>query len=364
MNKKWFRFPLLMIALMVIVSIASPAAQAGSEKQKVTIGWSRYAGWMPWPYLKESGLMQKWADAYGCTVDITNEMSYDASIAAYASGELDGVTITNMDAIQGPCRSGRKTVALVNGDFSNGNDCLIAKGVGDVPGLKGMKVMMLEGSVSQYLTVQGLVANKMKESDITIVNVSDAVIAATYLADDSATKAVTTWTPFTLQVLEQPGSKVLFDSSKIPGHIQDWLMVSEETAKNKPNCCKAIMGAWCEGMKILSTRGEKRTAMVASMAKASECTAAAFEAQLKTTALYTTAQSAFDCTSGKEIQAAMKSVKEFCVAHPPADVPASTIEAVGIKFPDGSVLGDAKKVMLTLDASFTELAAKGELKRE
>ncbi len=353
------------LLLMAVIGILSMSAAApAADKQSCKIGWSRYAGWMIYPWLKETGLMDKWAKAYDCEVSITEEMSYDASISAYASGELDGVAITNMDVIQGPCRSGRKTVVLVNGDFSNGNDRVIAKGVDDIKGLKGMKVMLLEGSVSQYLLVQGLVANGMKESDVTLMNVSDSVIAATYISDDSAKKAVATWTPFTLQVLEQPGSKSLFDSSQIPGHIQDWLAVCEEMFKNKPNCCKAITGAIYEGMKVLSTRGENRTKMVAFMAKASECTPASFEAQLKTTALYTTAEAAAAYTKGDEMKERMKSVRDFCIAHPPADVPASTIADVGIQFPDGTVLGDKNKVKLTLDASYTELAAKGELKRE
>ena len=58
----------VMIALAASVATV-PAVQA-KEKDSFKLAWSIYAGWIPWKYIDESGLMKKWADKYGITVEI------------------------------------------------------------------------------------------------------------------------------------------------------------------------------------------------------------------------------------------------------------------------------------------------------
>jgi NitT/TauT family transport system substrate-binding protein len=33
------------------------------------IGWTIYAGWMPWPYAQQAGIVKKWADKYGVKIN-------------------------------------------------------------------------------------------------------------------------------------------------------------------------------------------------------------------------------------------------------------------------------------------------------
>ena len=63
---------------------------------------------MPWPYAAESGIVKKWADKYGITIKVQQINDYVESINQYTAGKFDGVTVTNMDALDDPgCRRRR-----------------------------------------------------------------------------------------------------------------------------------------------------------------------------------------------------------------------------------------------------------------
>ena len=111
---------------------------------------------MPWGYLEESGVMDKWADKYGIDVEIVQINDYVESINQYTAGQFDGVSATNMDTLSIPSGGGVDTTALIVGDYSNGNDAIIVKGDGDLKSLAGKTVNLVELSVSHYLLARGL----------------------------------------------------------------------------------------------------------------------------------------------------------------------------------------------------------------
>ena len=51
------------------LALAAGAASA-QEKTEFRVAWSIYVGWMPWGYLEDSGIMDKWAEKYGIDVEI------------------------------------------------------------------------------------------------------------------------------------------------------------------------------------------------------------------------------------------------------------------------------------------------------
>ena len=143
-----------MIALAASVATV-PAVQA-EEKDSFKLAWSIYAGWIPWKYIDESGLMKKWADKYGITVEIVQINDYIESINQYSAGQFDGVVATSMDALSIPSAGGVDTTALIVGDYSNGNDGIVMKDSSDVADMKGQQVNLVELSVSHYLLARAL----------------------------------------------------------------------------------------------------------------------------------------------------------------------------------------------------------------
>jgi len=149
---------ILKAALVSATLLASMAAAPAlsQEKTDFRVCWSIYVGWMPWGYLEDSGIMDKWAKKYGIDVEIVQINDYVESINQYTAGQYDGCSMTNMDALSIPAGGGVDTTALIVGDYSNGNDGIVMKSGSSVADLKGQNVNLVELSVSHYLLARAL----------------------------------------------------------------------------------------------------------------------------------------------------------------------------------------------------------------
>ena len=103
---------------------------------------------MPWDYAAQAGIVDKWAEKYGITIEVVQFNDYIESINQYTVGAFDGCTMTNMDALTIPAAGGVDSTALIVGDFSNGNDGLVLKGADkSLADIKGQNVNLVELSV-------------------------------------------------------------------------------------------------------------------------------------------------------------------------------------------------------------------------
>src|SRR3954465_13325514 len=103
------------------------ATAAFAQKPTFTVGWSIYAGWTPYHYMNKSGLLRKWADKYGITIQV-KRFDYAPSLDAFVAKNIPACTMTNMDAVDMAAASGVPTTAILIGAYSNGNDALLARG--------------------------------------------------------------------------------------------------------------------------------------------------------------------------------------------------------------------------------------------
>jgi NitT/TauT family transport system substrate-binding protein len=336
---------------------AAPATEAA--KTEFNIGWSIYAGWMPWAYADKTGILKRWGDKYGIKINLIQVNDYVESINQYTAGKLDGVTSTNMDALTIPAAGGKDTTALIIGDYSNGNDGIVLKKGASVADLKGQTVNLVELSVSHYLLARALELNGLKLADVKTVNTSDADIVSAFASADVT--AVAAWNPQLAEIKKAAGAKEVFDSSKIPNEIQDLMTVSTATLKANPNLGKALVGAWYEVMGIIAKGDATSKAAVAEMAKLSGTDPATYEAQLKTTYLYLKPADAVAYNTGAEIVKHEDAVRQFSFSKGLFGPNAKSVDAIGIEFPGGKVLGDKANVRLRFDSSFTQMAADGKL---
>jgi NitT/TauT family transport system substrate-binding protein len=346
-----------LFALMLVFGAGPPAAAA--PKKEFNIAWSIYVGWMPWPYAAEAGIVKKWADKHGITIAVTQINDYVESINQYTAGKFDGVTLTNMDALTIPAAGGVDTSITVIGSFSNGNDGIVLKKAKSLGEIKGRKINMVELSVSHYLLARALTSVKLKESDVKIVNTSDADIVGAFKSPDST--AVVTWNPQLMEVKGEPGATLVYDSSKVPGEIIDTLALNTETLKDNPSLGKALVGIWYETMALMSDKGDKGKAARESMAKLSGTDLAGYDAQLKTTRMFYTAKDAVGFASSGDLSKTMDLVRTFSFEHNLLGEGVKSKDAIGIAFPSGQVLGNKANVKLRFDASFMKMAAEGKL---
>jgi NitT/TauT family transport system substrate-binding protein len=369
MTKSWFKS--LRSAVLTLAATASLAACGKSEKAEdaagtppaaakvYNIGWSIYAGWMPWPYAQQAGIVKKYEEKYGVKINIVQVNDYVESVNQYTAGKLDGVTVANMDALTIPAAGGKDTTAVIIGDYSNGNDGVVMKAGSKVADLKGQSVHLVELSVSHYLLARALDSVGLKLSDVKTVNTADADIVSAFATPDVQT--VVTWNPQLGEVKKAPGAKQVFSSANIPGEILDLLVVDTAALKANPNLGKALAAIWYETMAIMSAQNAEGAKAREAMAALSGTDGPSYEAQLKTTFMYYTAADAVKATLDPELVTKMDKVRGFSFEKGLFGPGAKSVDAIGISFPNGKTLGDPANVKLRFDPTWMQMSADGKL---
>jgi NitT/TauT family transport system substrate-binding protein len=345
-----------LMAIAVVTGSFTPTTARAAEKE-YTYVWSHYVGWELWQYMSDSGIMKKWADREGVKIKITLINDYVSSINQYTAGSVDGCAMTIMDCLDMPAAGGVDSDILVVGDYSNGNDGIVLMNGKTFEDLKGRKELIVKGSVSSYLSSRGCTIYKMKDSDVEEVNTSDANIGATF-ASSGAKGACVTWNPILMQVRNLPNATMVFDSSKIPGEIQDLLVVRHDT----PDAVKkALVGAWYEAVTIMYGTGKQTDEAIDAMAKFAGGTIPEFRAQMATTFMFSKPEDGVKFVRDPKLAGIVTTVSQFCFDHGLYDQSIKTWDAIGVELPGGKIVGNAKNVKVHYLDSYMQAAAAGKL---
>lgn len=356
---------LLALSAMAFTTTASAdetqaAPKQCTERKQFTLAVSIYTGWMPWYYAQEQGLLKKWGDAY--CMDIKLEpMDYGPSIDTYIASKAQALVVTNIDLLTASATVGKESTVIVVGDFSNGNDKMLTRGLA-LNEVKGQNVYLLDKSVSLYLTCRALESVNLSASDVAIVNTSDRDIQQNFIADKSQ-KAVVTWNPMAMGLASTRGIKTVFDSSKIPGEVQDLLVVDTKTIKANPDFGRALTGLWYEVTATMTNRGKAANEAMADMARLSVVSPTEFNGQLKTTAMFYTPDAAITFAASKDMQDKNAKVRQVTFSCGMMDEKITSVDAVGIDYPDGTVQGDKNNTLIHYTVDFMQEAKDGKLKR-
>jgi NitT/TauT family transport system substrate-binding protein len=139
------------------------------------------------------------------------------------------------------------------------------------------------------------------------------------------------------------------------------MMANTAVLKDNPKFGKALVGAWFETMTLMAKNDAAGKAARTAMAKASGTDLAGFESQLKTTKMFYSPAEAVTFTKSPALVKTMDYVRKFSFDHGILGEGAKSVDVVGIAFPGGKTLGNAKNVKLRYDASFMQMAADGKL---
>lgn len=350
------------IILSTTLLAASVLPAAAEAKTSFKVGYSIYVGFMPMGYMKESGILKKWADKYGIEIEMMAVNDYVGSINQFIAGELDAVGVAGMDALTMPAAGGIDTSIFLITDYSNGNDVLMSKSATSVADLKDKEVYLVEYSVSHYLLNRALVLNGLSGvGEVKTVNISDADIAAAYLANPDIQNAAA-WKPMSADMLAgSKESKVLFDSSKIPGEIMDVFIGNTEVLKDNPAFGKALTGAWYEALAAMKAGGDAAKPVNEYMASALGTDQAGLQTQIDTTFFFYTPAEAAAFLTDPKTGTIMDDIRKFSFDRGLFGQGATSVDAIGIELADGTVLGDPANIKLRIDASYAKLGADGGL---
>jgi NitT/TauT family transport system substrate-binding protein len=324
-------------------------------KPKYTLAVSIYVGWMPWYYADKSGILKKWADREGIKIQVV-DMDYVASIEAFVAGKADACLMTNMEALDLPAATGVDTTAIIVGDYSNGNDKILTRGIESIAALRGVEVSLVESSVSDYLLNRALESVDLSQSDVKLHGTGDSKIGNEFISNQ-AQKAVVTWNPIAMQLEREPNVRCIYDSSKIPGEILDLCVVNTRTLKRDPRLGRALVGAWYEVLSLMQQHNASGGVALTDMAERAGCSNPELTAQLQTTFMFWIPAAAADYSKSPALKTTMESVRQFCFAKKLLGENAKSVDDVGISYPDGAIQGNPENVKLRFDATFMNAAA-------
>lgn len=341
---------LLSLALVIGLSACGPRpsqtpkedATQPAVRPMFTIGWTSYVGWVPWEYAERSGIVKKWADFYGIQIQIVQYDDYLDSIALYSNGRIHGVTATLVDAMTG---ADRDSTVLIPGDYSNGNDGICSKTASSLKQLANEPIYLSESSVSHYLLERARELSGLAAEHPKVINTSDKEMVSTFYR--SGVSHVATWNPHLESICSSRDTKLLFDSSRIPGEIMDVLLVDTETLAQTPVLADALLKIWFETIDLMLRQdldGKRAREAMASLLGVSP---ESFDTQVKKTVFFRCTSDALAAMSSPQLRTTIGRLGAFAMRHSPLSQGQGS-QGVGVTV-DGTVFGNAENIRLRFD---------------
>ena len=210
----------------------------GADMPTFTMWTSEYPSWSTFSVAQKAGLIGKSDGAPGTLekkwgVRIKLEVKdYDSCLAAYGSGTIDAVCMTNIDALN-PAMT-RPSTAIMPTSTSAGADKVLAVGFNNIADLKNYITYGLDKSVSRYNFYRGLEVKGENPDDYKFENLDPAAVATAIQTKSDKVKAGSIWNPFALQTVRSSNDiTVLWTSELIPEEIIDMVFAANDSL-NKP----------------------------------------------------------------------------------------------------------------------------------
>jgi NitT/TauT family transport system substrate-binding protein len=226
------------LSLVTALSTTLFFTAATEAAAPLKIGYSDWPGWVAWQVAIDKG----WFKEAGVDVKF-DWFDYSASMDAFTAGKIDGVTLTNGDALV-VASGGAKNTMILATDYSNGNDMIVAKpGIKSLKDLKGKKIGLESGFVEHLLLLNGLEKAGLKESDVTIVDTKTNETPQALASGDLA--AIAAWQPNSGEAMKRvPGAKPIYTSANEPGLIFDVLTVSPASLSSRKEDWAKVVKVW------------------------------------------------------------------------------------------------------------------------
>ena len=317
-------------AVMLGVALAAVCVAAtgyAADAPSFSLAWSEYPSWSVFGVANEVKLIDGAKGKMGpiekkWNVDIQlKEAEYDPCLSMYGSGQVDAVCITNMDVLS-PSLS-RASVGVLPTSTSAGADALIvAGGITDVDQLKGKKVRGLALSVSEYCFARNLEILGKNPKDFEFANMDPGAAALAMQQKQDGFDAIVVWNPFVLDTLnKRKDTRVLFDSTTIPGEIVDMVVIAKSSLEKpggKEFAC-AVIDTYYALNKRINDPATRDDTLIALGEKFSNLNLQSMRKVVQQTKFYATPDEGLGVYTGDTLKDTMKKVVKFCVDHKMVD---------------------------------------------
>ena len=326
------------LAVSAALSLAAISAHAETTK----IGWSHFITWEAAGVAQESGIVDKYNKQNGTNVEFQYIGDYIDSITLYTDRKLAGVTTTTMDILAFAGVGKRHSEVLMVSDYSNGGDAVMLKGYKNLADalLNGATVNLIEFSVSHYLLARCVEMAGGDIDDLELENAkTDASIPSTLKAKSQFVGV--TWNPLLETVKGISGAKDVCNSSQIAGEIMDTIVVGDEVTDAEKKTIRQAFG------EVLSLMAKRDLETLKAVAEQAGTDVDGVKTMLDSVHIFdTTAKEAAFVNDSANVRKIMDKVTTFSFNAGVWDAIDSKDE-LGIKFADGSTIGDKNNIVLT-----------------
>jgi NitT/TauT family transport system substrate-binding protein len=223
---------------LIGVFLVSLASVGVASAEPLKIRYSIWVGYGPLFIAKEKGYFKE----EGVDVDLVNIEDPKEGFFAMAAGRLDGV-VSTIDTMLLYLKTGQEYQYVLALDDSAGGDGIVARNeIKSVKDLKGKKVAVNEGSVSQFFLNVLLRENGLAQKDLDIVNMKQGDAGAAFVAEK--VDAAVTWEPWLTKSKNTKFGHILVDSSKTPGLITDVLIFPRAVIAKRGKEIQGVANAW------------------------------------------------------------------------------------------------------------------------
>ncbi len=283
-NAKVYFFSSLVIMLVAALAASGVAAQA-TEPVSLSLGYSVWVGYGPWFIAQDQGYFTD----EGLDVKLVDVENPADRFTAMAGGQLNGLS-TTLDTLSQYCNPETPFKAVLGLDELSGGDGIVANvGIKTVSDLKGKKIGVNLGSVSQFFLEYVLQQNGMSDSDVYLIRMSQGDVPAALAAGQI--DAGVTWEPH-LTASVKNGANLVIDSKSTPGLIVDILVLRQDVIDAHPEAVTGLVNAWNRSIAYLNSNTDAAETIMAKGLGSFYETAADIAADLKGATMFDAAKNA------------------------------------------------------------------------
>jgi len=319
-------FPVVLGLLLAVCGGTAGTSNDGKFTGTINIASSTWTGYA---IIYIANAKETWK-SHGLDVKFQDVEDPNDRLIALTASRLDGMAST-VDAFARAQSNGVPAVEVFPIDASVGGDGILAKNtVKTVQDLKGQKVAVNQGSVSEWFLAQVLQKNGLKLSDVSEQNMKSGEAGAAFVAGQ--VDVAVTWEPWLSKAKARTDGRVLVSSKEYPDLIMDSFAFRKDFVDKYPATVKEFMKAYYDAFDWF----QKNTAEgLAIVAKATSESADDVKADLGTLTL-------FDLKTGKTIMGTksapgkindnVQAAGDFWKAQGKIDSPVKPADAVNADF--------------------------------
>ena len=253
MRKGLRQLAALLLGMVVLPVMAATIAQADTVK----IAHSTWVGYGPLYIAQDKGFFKK----NGVDVELIVMEDPKERFPTLMADKIQMIAST-VDTALLYLKKPNDFQYVVAIDDSNGGDGIVAvKGIASIADLKGKKVAVNEGSVSEFYLNVLLGKAGLKESDLDTVNMTAGDAGGAFVA--KRVDAAVTWEPWLTKGKSTDFGHLLVDSSTTPGLITDVLIVKTAWANVHKKDVEAIVKSWNEAVAYYRANPDESIAIMA-----------------------------------------------------------------------------------------------------